>query len=107
MEISFYLQANFSLYFCDSFQQFAPGDRITSAWRDKRFDRATISGTSGAAAHAAGVAALVLEKYRAMTPEEMKRNLQMHAEVNAVRGILDDGDTTNLLLNMATLAHHD
>lgn len=84
---------------------FAPGDRITSDWCESETNRATISGTSAASAHAAGVAALVLQKYAQMQPDQMKKALQMHSEINAVHGIADDDDDTpNLLLNMALLS---
>ena len=83
---------------------FAPGDRITSAWRRNNFDRATISGTSAGAAHAAGVTALALEKYPRMQAAEMKANMQEFSEHNAVHGIPDGTETPNLMLNMGILA---
>jgi len=84
---------------------FAPGDRITSDWSGNEFDRATISGTSAASAHAAGVAALVLQTNPQMQPGEMKNALMLHSEINAVQGFADDDyDTPNLLLNMALLS---
>lgn len=82
----------------------APGDAITSAWRNSNYDRATLSGTSAAAAHAAGVAALVLELFPKMSPQEMKGNLQKFAELQAIDGIPGDSQTVNLLLNMGSLA---
>jgi aqualysin 1 len=83
---------------------FAPGDRITSAWRNSNFDRATLSGTSQAAAFATGVAALVLELDPGIAPAEMKAFLQDFAEVDALSGIPDDSPTLNLMLNMGELS---
>ena len=81
----------------------APGDRITAAWNHRNTDRATISGTSAAAAHTAGVVALLLEQYPTMSPDEVKRTLKMFAEADIVEGIPDYSETKNLLLNMAAL----
>lgn len=83
---------------------FAPGDRITSAWRNSDIDRATISGTSQAAAFATGVIALVLELNPEMTPEQVKGFLQDFAAADVLTGIPSDLPTLNLVLNMAELS---
>lgn len=83
---------------------FAPGDRITSAWRNSNFDRAVISGTSAAAAFAAGVVALLMERYPKSSPTQVKAYLQEFGEPDAIDGIPSGSDTVNLLLNMGALA---
>ena len=82
---------------------FAPGDRITSAWRSANFDRATLSGTSQSSAFAAGVAALLLELDPSMEPFKVKDFLYDSAETDSLSGILDSANTLNLLLNMGGL----
>lgn len=82
---------------------FAPGDRITSAWRSANFDRATLSGTSQSSAFAAGVAALVLELDPTMEPSGVKDFLYESAEADALSGIPEGTKTLNLLLNMGVL----
>ena len=82
---------------------FAPGDRITSAWRSANFDRATLSGTSQSSAFAAGVAALILELDPTMKPSEVKDFLYESAETDSLLGIPDGTKTLNLLLNMGGL----
>lgn len=82
---------------------FAPGDRITSAWSNNEADRATISGTSAAAAITAGVIALVLQKFPDTQPLQMRNALSAHCEVDIVTGEVEE-NTPNLLINMALLA---
>ena len=83
---------------------FAPGDRITSAWRNSNIDRATLSGTSQAAAFATGAIALVLEQNPEMSPMQVKLFLQDSAAVDVLRKIPADRPTLNLMLNMAELS---
>jgi subtilisin family serine protease len=82
---------------------FAPGDRITSAWRNSNFGRATVSGTSQSSAFAAGVAALVLELDPTMQPAELIAFLQDFAQTDALSDITDESQTLNLMLNMGGL----
>ena len=82
---------------------FAPGDRITAAWRGSNFDRATLSGTSQSSAFAAGVVALLLELDPTMKPSNIKDFLLEIAEIDALMGIPEGSETLNLLLNMGGL----
>jgi subtilisin family serine protease len=51
---------------------FAPGDQITSAWYDSDTATNTISGTSMAAPHVAGAAAMYLETHPTVTPQAVR-----------------------------------
>ena len=82
---------------------FAPGDRITSAWRSANFDRATLSGTSQSSAFAAGVVALILELDPNMQPSMLKDFLFENAETDTLSGIQEGTQTLNRLLNMGVL----
>lgn len=54
---------------------FAPGSNITSAWHTSPTATNTISGTSMAAPHVAGVAALYLSKVRTATPAQVTQQI--------------------------------
>jgi subtilisin family serine protease len=80
---------------------FAPGQRIASAWRTSDRATATASGTSMAAPHVAGAAALILADHPRATPREVGRALR----AGATRGVLDgprDGSPDALLHTAGT-----
>ncbi|GGT28603.1 hypothetical protein GCM10014713_22790 [Streptomyces purpureus] len=63
---------------------FAPGVSVTSAWKDNDTATSTISGTSMAAPHTAGVAALYLAANPAATPAQVRDALVNNATANKV-----------------------
>ena len=65
---------------------FAPGSTITSAWHTSSTAAATASGTSMAAPHAAGVAALYLQGAPSATPATVADAIVAGATANAVSG---------------------
>ncbi|WP_203780535.1 S8 family peptidase [Actinoplanes rishiriensis] len=77
---------------------FAPGSSITSAWYTSGTATATISGTSMAAPHVAGVAALLLEADPELTPAQVATSLT----TTAVSGKVTNPGTNspNLLLQV-------
>jgi subtilisin family serine protease len=79
----------------------APGNGITSAWIDGDAAENTISGTSMATPHVAGVAALFLESSPDATPDEVAAALTGGAVADAVSGTKG---SPNLLLNTAFLS---
>jgi len=60
----------------------APGTNITSAWITSISATKTISGTSMASPHAAGVAALYLSSNPTATPEEVQAAIKANASLN-------------------------
>ncbi|MEV4949721.1 S8 family peptidase [Streptomyces sp. NPDC053755] len=68
---------------------FAPGVSITSAWKDSDTATNTISGTSMAAPHTAGVAALYLSGHPTATPAQVRDALV----ANATSGKVQDART--------------
>ncbi|MGH9751118.1 MAG: S8 family peptidase [Candidatus Polarisedimenticolia bacterium] len=73
---------------------FAPGSDIVSARPGG--GSATLSGTSMASPHAAGVAALCLERERGAAPDAVRRCLLEHATRDRLTGV--GSDSPNLLL---------
>ena len=65
---------------------FAPGDGITSAWNTSDSASNTISGTSMASPHVAGVAARYLEANPGATPASVATALTQSATANVVTG---------------------
>jgi subtilisin family serine protease len=70
---------------------FAPGVGITSAWSDGDSATKTISGTSMATPHTAGVAALYLQLYPGATPTQVRDALY----ANTTKGVVSSSKTTN------------
>ena len=65
---------------------FAPGQNITSAWPSSNSATNTISGTSMAAPHVAGVAALYLQRNQGASPSTVASNIKGNATTNVVSG---------------------
>lgn len=65
---------------------FAPGVDITSAWSTDNHATNTISGTSMAAPHVAGVAALLLEAKPAASPGQIHQAVIDNATMNQISG---------------------
>ena len=79
---------------------FAPGQSITSAWSTGDAATNTISGTSMASPHTAGVAALYLQSHPAATPATVHKSLASAATTRRITGLdrrFHPG-TANLLL---------
>jgi subtilisin family serine protease len=70
---------------------FAPGSGITSAWYTSNIATNTISGTSMAAPHVAGVAALYLQSNPAALPPQVRDALY----ANSTQGIVTSSKTIN------------
>ncbi len=68
----------------DCVNLFAPGHNITSAWHTGIAATQTISGTSMAAPHVAGVAALVLEAHPDAIPTEVMRRVMAATETGRI-----------------------
>ncbi len=70
---------------------FAPGLQITSAWHTGDTATNTISGTSMATPHTAGVAALYLQKFPSATPAQVRDGVY----ANTTKGIVKSSKTAN------------
>jgi subtilisin family serine protease len=66
---------------------FAPGQSITSAWRTSDTATNTISGTSMASPHTAGVAALFLQTSPGATPATVQKALAGAATTRQITGV--------------------
>ncbi|HEX5887133.1 MAG TPA: S8 family serine peptidase [Pyrinomonadaceae bacterium] len=80
---------------------FAPGSSITSAWRTSDTATNTISGTSMASPHVAGVAALFLETNPAATPSQVTSAIINGSTLNKVTNP-GTGSPNRLLFSLLT-----
>ncbi|ORT61696.1 S8 family peptidase [Streptomyces sp. CB03238] len=78
---------------------FAPGVKVTSAWRTSDTAINTISGTSMAAPHTAGVAALYLSKHPTASPAQVRDALVNNATSGKVQNALT-GSPNKLLYSL-------
>jgi subtilisin family serine protease len=65
---------------------YAPGSSITSAWHSSNTATNTISGTSMAAPHVAGLAALIFETNRTASPAAVTNWIRDNASTNRISG---------------------
>jgi subtilisin family serine protease len=79
---------------------FAPGSSILSTWRTSDTATATLSGTSMAAPHVAGVAARFLQSNRTASPAAVRNEIVAQATLNRLTGI--PSGTANRLLFCAS-----
>jgi subtilisin family serine protease len=75
---------------------FAPGSSILSAWRTSDTATATLSGTSMATPHVAGVAARFLQSNPTASPATVRNEIVAQATLNHLSGI--PSGTANRLL---------
>ncbi|MEU7298061.1 S8 family serine peptidase [Streptomyces exfoliatus] len=78
---------------------YAPGSDVTSAWNDSDTGTKTISGTSMAAPHVAGAAALYLAANTSATPADISAALTGAATADAIKN--PSAGTANKLLKVA------
>ncbi|MEV3993075.1 S8 family serine peptidase [Streptomyces sp. NPDC049837] len=78
---------------------FAPGVKVTSAWRTSDTATNTISGTSMAAPHTAGVAALYLSKHPTASPAQVRDALVNNATTGKVQNAIT-GSPNKLLYSL-------
>ena len=82
---------------------FAPGSSITSAWNTASNAINTISGTSMASPHVAGVAALALQANPGVTPQVVASILSANATPNVISSV-GSGSPNLLVYSLATAA---
>jgi subtilisin family serine protease len=80
---------------------FAPGSSITSSWSTSNTATNTISGTSMATPHVAGMAARVLQGSPTASPASVRNTLVNAATLNALSGI-PSGTANRLLFRAST-----
>ncbi len=80
---------------------FAPGSSITSAWSTSNTAINTISGTSMATPHVAGVAARILQNNRTASPATVRNTIVSTANLNRLTGI-PSGTANRLLFRSST-----
>ncbi|HSE15670.1 MAG TPA: S8 family serine peptidase [Pyrinomonadaceae bacterium] len=78
---------------------FAPGTNITSAWIGSDSATNTISGTSMASPHVAGVAAQFLQSNPGASPAAVHAAIVNNASVNKISGIFISGTPNRLLFS--------
>ncbi|MFM1790462.1 MAG: hypothetical protein RLZZ526_789, partial [Actinomycetota bacterium] len=81
---------------------FAPGSSIVSAGITTGTSTASMSGTSMASPHVAGVAAAILANARSLTPAQVADRLRSDATASVLSGV--DATTTNSLAYLASIA---
>jgi subtilisin family serine protease len=79
---------------------FAPGTDITSAWIGSDVATNTITGTSMASPHVAGVAALYLQANPGAAPATVNAAVVNNASVNKISGIFTPGTPNRLLYSL-------
>lgn len=79
---------------------FAPGTNITSAWINSDTDTRTISGTSMASPHVAGVAAQFLQSNPGSNPSTVHAAIVNNASLNKISGIFISGTPNRLLFSV-------
>ncbi|HET9656720.1 MAG TPA: S8 family peptidase [Kineosporiaceae bacterium] len=79
---------------------YAPGSGITSDWLDSDTATEMISGTSMAAPHVAGVAALFLQSNPTATPDQIRASIVGRAVPGVLSDILTNVGDPNLLLQV-------
>jgi subtilisin family serine protease len=75
---------------------YAPGVGVKSAWHTSATATNTLSGTSMAAPHVAGAAALLLDRFATVAPADLEIQLRNSGTQNALSGV--PAGTPNLLL---------
>ena len=81
---------------------FAPGSSIVSSWRTSDTATATLSGTSMASPHVAGVAARILQSNPGASPATVRNTIVNEASLNKLSGI-PSGTSNRLLFRSPSL----